>query len=95
MNQSKSENSGGVLPDAVEDTVKWTVRHARKLVVAVVGTTLLLIGIVMTITPGPAMVLIPLGLAVLAIEFAWARRLLCRVKEQLPEQFRSDRHNSK
>jgi len=44
------------------------------------------IGVVMLVTPGPAVVFIPLGLAILAIEFAWARRLLKRVREQFPDR---------
>lgn len=56
-------------------------RQARRLIVLVVGTTVLLFGIVLLVTPGPAFVVIPVGLAILSIEFAWARRLLRRVKE--------------
>jgi hypothetical protein len=40
------------------------------------GMTVLSIGIAMIISPGPAVVAIPVGLAILAIEFAWARRWL-------------------
>lgn len=47
-----------------------------KIVVAVVGTLVVLAGVVMLVTPGPAFVLIPLGLAILATEFAFARRWL-------------------
>jgi uncharacterized protein (TIGR02611 family) len=38
--------------------------------------TVVLAGLAMTVFPGPAVVVIPLGLAMLAVEFAWARRLL-------------------
>ena len=44
----------------------WTLRKARQLVVAVVGVTVVLIGIIMIFTPGPAIVVIPLGLGILA-----------------------------
>jgi uncharacterized protein (TIGR02611 family) len=40
------------------------------------------IGIIMIVTPGPAFVLIPLGLAILATEFAFARRWLDKAREQ-------------
>lgn len=60
-----------------------TVRQARRLVLFVVGTTVVLIGVVMIITPGPAVVVIPAGLAILAIEFAWARRLLRRARVEI------------
>ena len=49
---------------------------ARKIVVAVIGGTIVLVGIVLIVTPGPATVVIPVGLLILASEFAWARWLL-------------------
>jgi hypothetical protein len=64
---------------------KWVERlgltdrpRVRKLIVGVIGGTLLLFGLALIILPGPAMVVIPLGLALLATEFAWARRLIRR-----------------
>ena len=47
-----------------------------------VGATVTLAGIAMLVTPGPAFVIIPLGLAMLALEFAWAERLLDRALDQ-------------
>jgi uncharacterized protein (TIGR02611 family) len=58
-----------------------TLQQARRLVVIVVGFTLLLIGVAMLVLPGPAVVVIPAGLAILATEFVWARRLLHRMKQ--------------
>ncbi len=46
------------------------------------GLTLLLVGIVMLVTPGPGWVAILGGLAMLAAEFVWARRLLNRLKSE-------------
>lgn len=57
------------------------IRHIRRLVVLVVGITVLLIGIAMIVLPGPAVLVIPLGLSILAAEFAWAKRWLDRVKD--------------
>jgi tellurite resistance protein TerC len=59
-----------------------TYKAARRLVIAVVGGTVLLIGIAMLVLPGPAMVVIPVGLAILGLEFAWARRFLATFKEK-------------
>ncbi len=58
-----------------------TVTQARRVVVAVVGGTILLAGVAMLMLPGPAFIVIPLGLAILATEFVWARWLLSRIKE--------------
>ena len=52
----------------------------RKLIVAVIGLTILLIGVVMIALPGPAFIVIPLGFAILATEFAWARRAVRRAR---------------
>ncbi len=57
-------------------------RLARRIVITLIGGTVLLIGFAMTVLPGPAVVVIPAGLAILGIEFAWARRWLARVREQ-------------
>lgn len=63
--------------------VDWTIANIRRLVIAVVGGTVLLIGIIMIVTPGPAVVVIPVGLAILATEFLWARTLLDKVKAKM------------
>ncbi|HMH48918.1 MAG TPA: PGPGW domain-containing protein [Candidatus Acidoferrum sp.] len=55
-------------------------RHLRRIAVAFVGGTVLAVGVVMVVLPGPAVVVIPAGLAILATEFPWARRLLHRVR---------------
>jgi uncharacterized protein (TIGR02611 family) len=60
-----------------------TLRQARRLIVIVVGFTILVVGIAMIVLPGPAVVVIPIGLALLATEFVWARRLLDTVKERI------------
>lgn len=52
------------------------IKYARRIVILIVGMTVLLIGVAMIILPGPALVVIPVGLAILATEYAWARRWL-------------------
>lgn len=64
----------------VRRTIAITYRAARRIAVAVIGGTLVAIGVAMLVLPGPAIVVIPTGLAVLSIEFAWARRWLHAVK---------------
>ena len=59
-------------------TYRWIKRAAT----GVAGFTVLLIGLAMIVLPGPAFIVIPAGLAILALEFAWARRLLARAREQ-------------
>ena len=55
-------------------------KYLRKLIIAIVGGTVLLIGVALIVLPGPAFIVIPIGLAILATEFAWARRAVDRAK---------------
>ena len=52
----------------------------RRIVVAVIGGTVLLLGLALLVLPGPAFVVIPIGLGILAAEFEWARRWLRRAR---------------
>ena len=54
---------------------------AKRIVVAIIGGTVTLIGIALIVLPGPALVVIPVGLSILATEFIWARRWLRKVRE--------------
>jgi tellurite resistance protein TerC len=56
-------------------------REARRIVILVVGLTVVLIGIALLVLPGPGFIAIFLGLAILAVEFAWARRWLKWLKK--------------
>lgn len=57
-----------------------SLRQARRLIIAVIGFTVLLIGIALIVLPGPAIIVIPIGLTILATEFVWARNLMKKVK---------------
>ena len=56
------------------------IKVVRRVIVSVVGVTVLLIGIALLVLPGPAFVVIPVGLAILATEYTWARRWLKKVR---------------
>ena len=64
------------------EALKQALRQVRRLVIFLIGTTVVLIGVIMFFTPGPAVVVIPIGLGILAIEFAWARILLKRFRDR-------------
>ena len=57
------------------------IKIVRRVIVSVIGATVLLIGVVLLVLPGPAFIVIPVGLAILATEYAWARRWLKRVRQ--------------
>lgn len=59
-----------------------TLKQAKRLIKIVVGFTLLLLGMIMWLTPGPGWAAVIAGLAILAAEFVWARRLLNKIKEK-------------
>lgn len=69
----------------MNEIVNKSLRAARRVVITVVGVTLLLIGMLLLVLPGPALVVIPSGLALLATEFLWARRLLRKVKRTVED----------
>jgi uncharacterized protein (TIGR02611 family) len=52
----------------------------RRVIVGTIGGTILLIGIALIFLPGPAFIVIPIGLAILATEFAWARHSLQKAR---------------
>lgn len=60
-----------------------TFGQAKRLIGIVIGFTILVTGIAMIVLPGPAIVFIPIGLAILATEFIWAKKLLETVKERI------------
>ena len=60
-----------------------TYKLARRIVIAAVGGTVLVIGVVMIVTPGPALIFIPVGLTILGLEFAWARAWLKRLRQSI------------
>jgi uncharacterized protein (TIGR02611 family) len=59
-----------------------TIQQAKRYVKIVFGFTVLLLGVVMIVTPGPGWLVILFGLGILAAEFVWARRLLDRLKKE-------------
>jgi tellurite resistance protein TerC len=65
-------------------------RLAKQIVVAVIGGTILLGGVIMLVTPGPGVLIILLGLAILAMEFAWARHWLAKVRQSVTPEGRQE-----
>jgi tellurite resistance protein TerC len=65
----------------VKETIEASCDAGRKLVIGLVGLSVLILGVAMVVLPGPAVLVIPLGLGILAVEFAWARRWLKRLRD--------------
>lgn len=60
-----------------------TIKQLKKIMIAITGTTILVIGIAMIFLPGPSIIVIPVGLSVLATEFIWADKILKKFKSGL------------
>jgi uncharacterized protein (TIGR02611 family) len=56
------------------------IKIVKRVIISVIGATVLLIGVALLVLPGPAFIVIPVGLAILATEYAWARRWLRRAR---------------
>ncbi len=81
-----SERDTAPLASPVEEHLHHLLRVTREgawqAIILILGGTLLVIGVAMIVLPGPALVVIPLALALLASEFLWARRLMARLMER-------------
>jgi uncharacterized protein (TIGR02611 family) len=69
------------MDERVRHTWHLTYRVARRVAVAVIGSTVIVLGVAMLVLPGPGMLTILGGLAILGLEFAFARRLLQRARK--------------
>ena len=65
------------------NTMLKSIHQVKRLIVAVIGFSVLAAGIAMIVLPGPAFIVIPLGLFILATEFVWAKRFLQKMKNKL------------
>ena len=75
-------------PPAVVNTTQpypGMLRRIRQLIIFFLGTSVLIVGIAMIVLPGPATIVIPAGLAILATEFVWAKRWLDYLKRRAQE----------
>ena len=71
------------------DTMLKSLKQVKRSIVAVIGFSVLAIGIAMIVLPGPAILVIPLGLSILATEFVWAKRFLEKMKDKLKKTYKS------
>jgi uncharacterized protein (TIGR02611 family) len=69
----------------VSRALRWLARGARRSAVFLAGAALMLAGLAMLFLPGPGIATVLLGLALLATEFQWARRLLTWARRRARE----------
>lgn len=80
--KEESGELGNPSPTSWAEMIIKTMQQAKRFLKILAGFSLLVLGIVMVVMPGPGSLTILLALGVLAAEFVWARRLLDRLKEQ-------------
>ncbi len=69
-----------------EKTVEQARRHIfRRVGTLILGSLVLLVGLVLLLLPGPGLVVVAAGLYLIALEVPYAARLLDRVKKRLPQ----------
>ena len=85
----------------IRKAVNGTYKMARRIAVAVVGSTVLAVGVALIVLPGPAIIVIPIGLMILSAEFAWARLWLRKVRRSISSQgaasraYRAENHRDR
>ncbi|MBA4405710.1 hypothetical protein C0389_00385 [bacterium] len=62
-----------------------SLKQVKRIIVGVIGASILIVGIAMIVLPGPAFIVIPLGLSILATEFLWAKKIIDKFKEKFEE----------
>jgi hypothetical protein len=72
-----------------------SLKSAKRLVIATFGFTLLLIGVAMIVLPGPAFIVIPVSLGILATEFVWAKNLMAKAKILFAEKINNNQKGKK
>jgi len=60
-----------------------TFKQLKRIMVGILGITILAIGLILVFTPGPGFLVIPLGLSILATEYIWAETVLKKLKERI------------
>ena len=78
----------------LNEVVVWVGRSGKRIAVTTVGFLLVAVGLVLLVVPGPGLLLIAAGLAVLATEYTWARSALEQTKRragQMTDRWRRHR----
>ncbi len=65
--------------------MKGTLKILRKAAIFIVGTVVILLGIVLLPAPGPGLLVIIAGLFILSLEFDWAKRYLHQARQKLKQ----------
>ena len=65
-------------------------RTIRKFIVTILGVTVIFFGLVLMVLPGPGLVVAAFGVAILGLEYGWAKRLASRMRGAIEKALRRD-----
>jgi len=68
-------------------------KQVKRILIGIAGFSVLLVGVAMLVLPGPAFIVIPAGLAILATEFVWAKKILDKVKKKFKDAMPKSKQN--
>lgn len=70
-------------PQKLNKTSLEIIRKVKRGVIFIIGISVLVFGVSLIVLPGPAIVVIPLGLAILGSEFIYAKQILNKIKKKI------------
>jgi uncharacterized protein (TIGR02611 family) len=76
----------------MSDPMRSLTRHGKRFAVTVAGVVVVIVGIILCPLPGPGIAIIIGGLAILATEYVWAKRLLHWVRDKSRQTYDKVRH---
>ncbi len=68
-----------------------SIKQLKKIIIGIIGITIVVIGLFMIVLPGPAFIVIPLGLSILATEFLWAKRIMEKFKAKFEQMTKKNK----
>lgn len=77
---SSTERYRADVPSAPIDVLRFVARSSKRIAVSVVGGAFVVLGLAMLVLPGPGILVVVIGFAILGTEYAWAAAALARTK---------------
>ena len=69
------------MPATPLEIIRFVARSSKRIAVSIVGASVVVLGLAMLVLPGPGILVIAVGFAILGTEYAWAAAALERTKQ--------------
>ncbi|HEX9823643.1 MAG TPA: PGPGW domain-containing protein [Actinomycetota bacterium] len=73
--------------DGPRAVLRFIARGGKRVAVTIAGVSVVVLGLVLLVTPGPGILVVILGLALLATEYAWAERMLDKIRQRSKDAY--------